>query len=538
MSDDRFDTLWSDFLEGDLDEAGVAELDALFAARPELLDRAMDLYEVHRGIGLLHQEKDPALFAKSTIDRIRADREDFVGSLKARLPGPPARKKPWAGYLLVAAATLIFSLVLHLLVQTPQRQELPPSAPVATLVRLDKARWQPEATLLKGQRLSPGPLRLAGGNAVLLFDGGAAVALYGPTDIEVESRSSARLRNGKISVRAELDAAGFTVRTPVGEAVDLGTEFVVSVSLSGATEIHVQQGEVAWSRTPGAPPGQVLKSGQALRCENGSPEKSIAFVAQSLDDYLRQLSHEVLPTRPAALDDFGYAPGDLDLAAAAGGSGWSGGWRHRRGTEWTREPDNSPGMRILADSLQGSWFPKPESGGALALPPGNSVFLRELSEPVDLGRDAVYYVSFLVRRDNDAAAGATEVPHFRLTLRSSKDYWGQSITAGLPVSLRPTIQFHGLGTFAAPTSIAAGETTLWVLKIVAGRSRPDEVFLKVFRNGEALPRLEPAPWTVLTGPLAGEGVLDLVVVTGSGPSTHVFDGLRIGRTWESVLQRD
>lgn len=538
MSDDRFETLWSDFLEGDLGEAELAELDALLGSRPELVDRAMDLYEVHRGIGLLHQEKDPGLFARSTLERLRRDREGFVSSLKSRLEGRERpRRIPWAGYGAVAAATLLFSLVLHLLLTAGARQEREVPSPVATLVRMDKARWEPAASRQEGERLSSGPLHLAGGNAVLVFDGGAIVALYGPADFEIESRGSAWLRQGKISVRAELDAAGFIVHTPSGEAVDLGTEFVVAVDLSGAAEIHVQEGEVAWSRTPGGPPTQTLKSGQALRSEGGTPERSIAFVAQSLDDFLRQLSHEVLPTRPTAEEEFRYPPGELALAAATAGSGWSGPWRHRRGIEQTREPDGSAGMRILPESLEGVWFPGTQAGGSLALPPGNNVTIRELTEPIDLDRDAVYYLSFLLRREADAAPGRSDPPHFRLTLRSSRDYWGSSITAGLPISLRPTLQYHGRGSFASPTPVAVGETTLWVLKIVAGRSRPDEVFLKVFRSGEAVPRLEPAPWTVLTGPLAGGGLLDLVVVTGSGPATHAFDRLRIGRTWESVLQK-
>src|SRR6185295_13692301 len=110
----------------------------------------------------------------------------------------------------------------------------------ATLVRNDQARWEPEGALVEGARLAPGPLRLSRGSAVLLFDSGAVVALQGPADFGVESRGSARLRHGRITVRAEQDASGFTVHTPAGEAVDLGTEFAVDVALSGTTEVHVQ----------------------------------------------------------------------------------------------------------------------------------------------------------------------------------------------------------------------------------------------------------------------------------------------------------
>ena len=538
---DRFDDLWTDYLEGKLGAAGISELQELLTSRPDLLDRALGLYEVHRALGLLHQAKNPSLFARATADRIRSDREGFVGSLKERLRGKPSpRRTPWAGYGLIAAATLVFSWVIHLLISTPPLPALPSSGPVATLVQSDKALWEPEGDLFAGRRLSPGPLRLSRGSAVLLFDSGAIVALHGPADFEIESRGSARLRHGRITVRADQDAIGFTVHTPAGEAVDLGTEFAVAVELSGATEIHVQQGEVAWGRKPGHPPSHVLKSGQAMRFDppNGAEDRSIAFSAQPLDDFLRRISYEVPPSRPTAFEDFEYDPGTHPPATASGGSGWAGPWRLRQGVEVTREPDLSDQIRILPESLQGSWFPDPERGGALALPPGQSFLVRGLADPVDLGRDAVYYMSFLVRREPDAPPGSPGGPRFRLTLRSSQDYWGTSIALGLPISLRPAIEFHTGSSFVSPTELEVGATTLWVVKIVASRSGPDEIFLKVFKSSEALPRFEPAPWSIATGPFISDGRLDLIVVTGTGPATHVLDGLRVGRTWESVTRRN
>ncbi len=539
---DRFDELFGDYLEGELDSAGLEELEALLKSRPELADRAADLYETHRGLGLLHQAGASELFARSTLDRLKADREGFVGAVRERLASSRSTgsSRPWVGYALVAAATLLFSFILQTLLVTKPVPLTTVVGPVATLVRSEKAHWEPERSLAEGGRLGLGPLRLSGGKAVLLFDGGAVLALEGPVDLEVESRGSVRLKHGKVSVRAELDAAGFIVHTPAGVAVDLGTEFVVTVAPSGETEVHVQQGEVAWSPEAGHPPSQVLKSGQAMsfQSSDGGKGRSIAFIAHSLEDYLRQRSHDLLPARPTALEDFEYEAGDSPTDLLSGGSGWTGSWRLRRGVEITREGDGVAGMRLLADSLRGSWTPAPERGGALALPPGHNFYIRQLSDPVDLGRDAVYYLSFLVRREADALPGATEIPHFRLTLRSSADYWGPSIAAGYPYSRRPTVQFQTRGSFVAQNELSIGATSLWVLKIVSGRTKPDEIFLKVFKSGEALPEFDPSPWSVATGPLPADGVLDLIVVTGTGPATHVFDGLRVGRTWDSVVRRD
>lgn len=537
-----FDDLLGDYFEGELDASGLLELEAQLRDHPELADRAADLYEIHRGLGFLHQSGAPELFVRSTLERLHFEREGFVESVQGRLaPVPVKARRQWIGYALVAAAALLFSFVLQA-VFAHRPEPLLPTVPgtVATLVRVQRARWEPERPLAEGERIGVGSLRLSGGSAALLFDGGAVLALQGPADLEVESRASVRLRHGEVTVRAELDAAGFVVHTPAGEAVDLGTEFVVRVALNGETEVHVQRGEVSWSPGAGRPPSQILGGGQAMsfRPADGGRGRSIAFIAHSVDDFLRQRSHEILPGRPTAGEDFEYETGESAPDRLGGGTGWDGPWRLRRGDEITREPNRSGLMRVLGDSLRGSWTSGSERGGALALPPGPNFYLRRLSEPIDLGRDAVYYISFLVRREPDAPPGATDGPHFRLTLRSSADYWGPSISAGYPYSRRPTLQFQSRGSFVAPHEVETGATSLWVMKVVSGRTKPDEFFLKVFKSGEALPDFDPSPWSAETGPLPADGILDLIVLTGTGPATHVFDGLRVGRTWASVTGRD
>jgi Concanavalin A-like lectin/glucanases superfamily len=51
----QFEDLWADFLEGELDDRGFADLERLLASDPALLSRATDLYEEHRLLGLLLQ---------------------------------------------------------------------------------------------------------------------------------------------------------------------------------------------------------------------------------------------------------------------------------------------------------------------------------------------------------------------------------------------------------------------------------------------------------------------------------------------------
>ena len=52
------------------------------------------------------------------------------------------------------------------------------------------------------------------------------------------------MKRGRLAADVPPSAKGFTVITPTGDAVDLGTRFGVDVPSSGSAEVHVFQGEV------------------------------------------------------------------------------------------------------------------------------------------------------------------------------------------------------------------------------------------------------------------------------------------------------
>jgi hypothetical protein len=532
MTKDRFDQLWQDYLEGDLDEAGLRELDSMLEANPEWRSRAADEYELHRHLGLVHQAKDPSLFVQSTLARIATDRKDFTRAVEQRLSatfGSRSKRSQVLGFVLVSAATLIFSLVLQAIFfrGADPVQNQAASEPIATLVRAEHARWEPNLPMAEGQRLKPGTLKLgSGGRAFLLFDSGALMALQGPVECDLETRGLVHLKRGKVTVRAEGDAGGFTVRLPSGEARDLGTEFMASAEASGACEIHVLEGEVAWAAISGGPPATNLRAGQAMRFEtrDASLGRPIAVSAQSVESQLRQASASKPRQLPSAVEDFKYDIGEIPLDRATGGIGWAGPWRLRQGVEITPERDSNKILAIV-------------SPGRLRLPPGHTFRLRPLSNPIDQSRDSVTYLSFSIRRELQPSEVSPGIPHFRLTLRSSGDYWGTSIGIGYPQTGKPTIQLGRTESFFAPMGIEPGTTTLWVIKLVSSQ-RSDQVFLKVFQPGEPIGDLEPAPWTVVTRAYSSDSKLDLVVVTGSGPASHELERLRIGPTWDSVVRRD
>lgn len=95
-----------------------------------------------------------------------------------------------------------------------------------------------------GESLPNGPLRLFPGSAQIAFDSGAVVALTVPAEVEILGRNRLFVRSGRIPPFVPPTAKGFTVGSPSGEVVDLGTEFTVNVDARNRTAIYVVDGQL------------------------------------------------------------------------------------------------------------------------------------------------------------------------------------------------------------------------------------------------------------------------------------------------------
>ena len=147
-----------------------------------------------------------------------------------------------AALVIVAVPTWLFSQ------REPVRQSIrvvmPAGEQVATLTDDENARWDGEPFDGQGNHVASGPLRLAEGSAQITFASGAIVAVHAPTEIEILSADRVFLRSGQITPYVPPSAHGFTVVSPSGEIIDLGTEFTVGVDATGRTDVFVIDGEV------------------------------------------------------------------------------------------------------------------------------------------------------------------------------------------------------------------------------------------------------------------------------------------------------
>jgi hypothetical protein len=175
---------------------------------------------------------------------------------------------------------------------------------------------------------------LSSGLMEITYNTGARVILQGPVTYEVESAAGGYLSLGKLTARLEKKVASgqwsvasksemsslatshkplatssnpqslianpslstthyplFTVRTPTASVTDLGTEFGVTVSTAGLTQVHVLQGAVD-TRISGLRRDQErheqVRVGHAVQIKPKSVEiESVAFVPQS---FVRKLN--------------------------------------------------------------------------------------------------------------------------------------------------------------------------------------------------------------------------------------------------------
>jgi hypothetical protein len=154
-----------------------------------------------------------------------------------------------------------------------------------------KASSQPaESSILSGE-----PLKIDSGTMELELHAGTRLVVQGPAEWSISDSNSVSLRIGKLFARVPKQAIGFTVETPTAEIVDLGTEFGVEVSESGATEVQVSKGSI--ELYSGAKSSRLLKA-PSVRLSAGAARR-----VEAVDDRGNYSVREItsVPDRFASL---------------------------------------------------------------------------------------------------------------------------------------------------------------------------------------------------------------------------------------------
>lgn len=553
MSNERFDELLEALLEGDLTPEGVDELEALLRDDESLRREACDRLSEHRLLGLLHQPTDAAA-TEAILSQVAVhEKRQVDGILELtsggrasgdRAASPTAHRWPW--WITVGVAgTLTILTVLSLVFDRNGSEEIrmsgegasrSPEPAIATMLLCESCEWAGGVRLDEGQRVAPGPLELTSGFAFLRFDGGAEVVLQGEVSIQLLSPGSARLERGNVVIRAPEEAAGFSLMTPASELLDLGTEFSVRVDPSGVTELDVLEGEVSvrpleMSREE----SRVLRAGHAVVVDSARSEpRDIEVKSKRFAALVKDVNPSSSWELTYAYEGFFYDEGRVPLDRSVRGKGWVGPWRARTVAEgYSEEQDLTDFLEIVHGRMNVTWPVDEGRLGMLRMPPGKTVRIRQMRRSIRLSENGTYYLSFMLRVHEPAERRRHD--DFRVTFRSTADYFGESLSFGVPRGTGPRIR-TGVGVGCrGRSSIPGDQSMICVAKIDARRVGADRARFRVFAESDEIECLEPREWDVDCRDLDLSAELDLAIITSVGDRERIVDELRVGPTWRSVV---
>jgi len=122
-------------------------------------------------------------------------------------------------------------------------------------------------------------LQLASGSVELKLKQGATLVVEGPAEWSIDGNNHASLTAGRLVAKVPSRAVGFTLQTPTGSIVDLGTEFSVHVTPNGGADVQVLKGAVEVLHASAAAHTQptLVRAGTAVNL--GATTASIAWIA-------------------------------------------------------------------------------------------------------------------------------------------------------------------------------------------------------------------------------------------------------------------
>lgn len=501
-----------------------ARLENILNGSEEARQLYFEYVDFHLGLKQVTQDS-PLVIAPPAIEM----------QLPPELLPAPRSNSSLLSYALVAVAAIGLSLLIQMIffpqdrpvaVDPAPSTEMPKVSPqyIATFGAQLDCQWSdPEASHGEGWRLLPGELHLIRGVAEIRFDSGAALVIQGPTRLRIESAREATLIEGSAVLHGDEVSDGFSLHTPDATLIDIGTEYAVSVDREGRSEVHVFDGIVLRrsKKDDNTESSEELTAGEAKRFES---TRSVE-VPLDAERFTREVPKPLQPQSDVkaevlALDHFEYNVDYLPTEGSGNnGVGWQKAWRGSR---------TKPGLEVRP-ATEMTTSPLDRLGNRALWKDGIGEIGRMAETPIDLGVDGVYYISFLFRRD-----AGDQKKYFQFRLHQNRD-WDNEKMLHMGVA-HPSIAFIDFCGQSARTHLPLDKDTAYIVvaKIVAGRDRPDQVFLAVYRADEPLESQEPASWTLVSMPVDSDARLDDFWFLFRGEGSQWIDELRIGRTWRSV----
>ncbi|HVJ46921.1 MAG TPA: LamG-like jellyroll fold domain-containing protein [Luteolibacter sp.] len=157
------------------------------------------------------------------------------------------------------------------------------SRPNGYLSRTESLVWSGDPFPVDGKLGKGDQLNASSGLAEIQLRNGARLVLEAPFSVELTGYKSVTLNSGRLAARCPASAQGFTILTPRGKVVDLGTELGVHAGDDGSVEAHVLTGSVEID-SKSSPEKMSLFDGEAVRMDSDATSRIVAdptaFVTQ------------------------------------------------------------------------------------------------------------------------------------------------------------------------------------------------------------------------------------------------------------------
>jgi hypothetical protein len=251
-------------LDGTITPREFAQLDRAICQDPEIADRYAEFMLLYTG--LRQPGTGSACFSALRADSISDSNFDMqlwrelnaYEKIAEAIDDPSDNERPLEESMLLPVprierriskpalyTSILSAAALILLLLYVQLNPLISAPIVGVVTETVDAKWHHSSISAQpGQDLRAGRMELQWGLARVRFDSGADVVIEGPAQWELLTSNSMKLLEGKVCARVGKEAQGFTVFTPCGKVLDIGTEFGVHVKPNGQADVQVFQGEV------------------------------------------------------------------------------------------------------------------------------------------------------------------------------------------------------------------------------------------------------------------------------------------------------
>jgi hypothetical protein len=214
--------------------------------------------------------------------------EALIASEPKFTPHPAREPEPrganwfwWLGGLTAAAAIVIF---LSLSGVFTSRQTIAALAGVDLQIKTtDKLVLAPgQNAFVAGHTANVRRVAVESGTMNFRVTSGVNIVASGPVEFEFLDAMQMRLVRGQLTAEVEPQARGFTVLTPNGKVVDLGTKFGVDVEQNAGADVVVFKGKVEVHKSDSlatSPPLVSLIAGEAVRLDESGVASRINSIS-------------------------------------------------------------------------------------------------------------------------------------------------------------------------------------------------------------------------------------------------------------------